>query len=107
MDKKVSERKVPSVWSPYVDQVLDDEERQIENDLEKGLYVEAEDQEARMKEWREAVEISRKKKSVTVRIYQRTLDELKVRALQDGLPYQTLMTSILHKYVTGRLVERD
>jgi hypothetical protein len=32
--------------------------------------------------------------------------EIQVKALAEGLPYQTLIASILHKYVTGRLEER-
>jgi predicted DNA binding CopG/RHH family protein len=31
---------------------------------------------------------------------------LQARALQEGLPYQTLIASILHKYLSGRLVEK-
>jgi hypothetical protein len=33
--------------------------------------------------------------------------EIQVKALAEGLPYQTLIASILHKYVTGRLEERS
>jgi hypothetical protein len=32
--------------------------------------------------------------------------DIQVKALAEGLPYQTLIASILHKYVTGRLEER-
>lgn len=34
------------------------------------------------------------------------LRDIQARALQEGMPYQTLIASILHKYVTGRLEER-
>lgn len=107
MDKKVSDTKIASVWSPFVNQVLDEEEQEIEDAVAAGLYVEDPDQEARMKEWKAAVESYKKKKSVTIRLYERTLQKLKSRALADGLPYQTLVSSVLHKFVTGRLVERD
>lgn len=33
------------------------------------------------------------------------LEELKVKALEEGMPSQTLISSILHKYVLGRLIE--
>jgi predicted DNA binding CopG/RHH family protein len=33
------------------------------------------------------------------------LEELQVKALEEGIPYQTLIISILHKYVSGRLIE--
>ncbi len=107
MDKKTKDKRPPSVWSPYVNQVLDEEEQAIEDALTEHLYVPASNQVARIQEWKKAVENFKKKKSVTVRIYERTLEKLKARALEEGMPYQTLLSSVLHKYVTGRLVERD
>ncbi len=44
-----------------------------------------------------------KRKSVNLRIQERDLFNFKVRAAQDGMPYQTLMSSILHRYISGRL----
>ncbi len=35
------------------------------------------------------------------------LELLQERALIEGLPYQTLMSSVLHKYVTGRLADKN
>lgn len=46
-----------------------------------------------------------KDKRVNIRISSRDLEELHARAAAEGMPYQTLMSSVLHKYVTGRLVE--
>ena len=34
------------------------------------------------------------------------LDELQARAVEDGMPYQTLISSILHRFITGRLIEK-
>ena len=36
----------------------------------------------------------------------RQLEGLKARAAEEGLPYRTLIASVLHKFVIGRLVER-
>ena len=47
----------------------------------------------------------RKDKRVNIRISSKNLDALKKKALEEGIPYQTLISSILHKYVNGRLVE--
>jgi predicted DNA binding CopG/RHH family protein len=33
------------------------------------------------------------------------LNDIQVKALEEGMPYQTLIASVLHKYVTGRLRE--
>ena len=46
-----------------------------------------------------------KDKRVNIRISSRDLEDLQARAAEEGIPYQTLMASVLHKFVTGRLVE--
>lgn len=43
---------------------------------------------------------------VNIRISSKDLEAIQKRALEEGIPYQTLMASVLHKYVSGRLVER-
>jgi predicted DNA binding CopG/RHH family protein len=48
----------------------------------------------------------KKDKRVNIRISSKDLEAIQKRALEEGLPYQTLITSILHKFVSGRLVER-
>ena len=52
-----------------------------------------------------AAETAIKDYRINVRISKRDVEALKTKALEDGIPYQTLVTSILHKYVTGRLKE--
>ena len=49
----------------------------------------------------------RKSHTVNIRIAQNVLEELKRRSQEEGLPYQTLISSILHKYVTDRLVDEE
>ena len=49
----------------------------------------------------------KKNKRVNIRISELDLELLQERALIEGLPYQTLMSSVLHKYVTGRLTEKN
>jgi predicted DNA binding CopG/RHH family protein len=48
----------------------------------------------------------KKDKRVNIRISSKDLEALQKRALEEGLPYQTLIASVLHKFVSGRLVER-
>jgi predicted DNA binding CopG/RHH family protein len=48
-----------------------------------------------------------KDRRVNIRLSSGDLQDIQVKALEQGLPYQTLITSVLHKYVTGRLAERD
>jgi len=44
---------------------------------------------------------------VNIRISKADLDLLQKKALIEGLPYRTLMSSVLHKYVTGRLKDKN
>jgi predicted DNA binding CopG/RHH family protein len=48
----------------------------------------------------------KKDRRVNIRISNKDLEALQKRALEEGLPYQTLIASVLHKFVSGRLVER-
>ena len=50
-----------------------------------------------------AEETFRKDKRINIRISNRDLALLKRRALEEGIPYQTLISSVLHKYVSGGL----
>ncbi len=52
-----------------------------------------------------ASETALKDYRINVRISKRDVEALKTKALEEGVPYQTLVTSILHKYVTGRITE--
>ena len=47
-----------------------------------------------------------KDRRVNIRLSSGDLCDIQVRALEEGIPYQTLIASVLHKYVTGRLTER-
>ena len=48
-----------------------------------------------------------KDRRVNIRLSSGDLQDIQVKALEEGLPYQTLIASVLHKYVTGRLEERE
>ena len=48
-----------------------------------------------------------KDRRVNIRLSSGDLQDIQVKALEEGLPYQTLIASVLHKYVTGRLSERE
>ena len=46
-----------------------------------------------------------KDQRMNIRITKNDLDGIKLKAVEEGIPYQTLVTSIIHKYVTGKLRE--
>jgi len=45
----------------------------------------------------------RKDRRINIRIASKDLEEIQKKALEEGIPYQTLISSILHKYASGRL----
>jgi predicted DNA binding CopG/RHH family protein len=47
----------------------------------------------------------RKDRRLNIRLSSRDLEAIQKRALAEGLPYQTLISSLLHKYASGRLKE--
>ena len=80
------------------DVVLTEEEKEILRDFEAGEFVSVPEEERKQIE--DAIKKSMtKKKSINIRINEQVLHKLKVKALEQGLPYQTLISSILHQYV--------
>jgi len=47
-----------------------------------------------------------KRKSINLRLLENDLQRIKTEAIKEGIPYQTLISSILHKYVQGDLASR-
>ena len=47
-----------------------------------------------------------KDQRMNIRISKNDLDGIKIKAAEEGLPYQTLVSSLIHKYVTGKLTEK-
>ena len=81
---------------------LDKEEKDLLESFERDEWESVPDLEKRKLELQEyARETLRKDKRVNIRITGRDLRQLQRIALREGLPYQTLISSILHKYVNG------
>jgi predicted DNA binding CopG/RHH family protein len=86
---------------------LDAEEQEILDAYEAGLLKSVPNAQQLMAEHRAAAAATFQKDSrINIRISSRDLRMLQKRALMEGLPYQTLIASLLHKYVEGRLVEQ-
>ena len=83
---------------------LDDEERDLVESIERGEWESVRNLQAEIKKHQEyARNTLRKDKRVNIRISARDLEALQTRAVEDGIPYQTLMASVLHRFVAGRL----
>ena len=84
------------------------EDKEIIESIENGEWKSIENlEEMKKKLIVAASETAIKDYRINVRISKRDVEALKARALEEGIPYQTLVTSILHKYVTGRLEENS
>jgi len=85
---------------------LDARELEILQAYERGEFVSVATPEeiARVRAAARATAI--KDKRVNIRLSSGDLADIQARALEEGIPYQTLIAGVLHKYVTGRLVER-
>ena len=86
---------------------LDKEEKDILDSYERGEWKSVKNLEEEIEKHRGyARQTLKKDKRVNIRISSMVLEELQTMAVEDGMPYQTLISSILHRFVTGRLVER-
>jgi len=86
---------------------LDAEEKAILASYERGEWKLAPNQqEEKSKLQRYARATLKKDKRVNIRISAKDLYQLQMKALEEGIPYQTLMASVLHKFVSGGLAPR-
>lgn len=82
------------------------EEQVILNSFEKGEWTQVGNLSKRKAELMQYARNTLKKdKRLNIRIAERTLNELQKKAMSEGLPYQTYVSSIIHKFVTGKLIE--
>lgn len=78
---------------------LSKEEKQILNDYEKGKFKSVPDFLKQKKYYQKiARNTLNKTRNINVRLSEKTLSKLKAKAIEEGIPYQTLVSSILHKF---------
>ncbi len=87
---------------------LDKEEREILEAFESGNTNQSEGAaEIQVRHQAYAQAMLRKDARINIRLSSKDLRGLQKRALVEGIPYQTLVASVLHKYVEGRLRENN
>ena len=87
---------------------LDKEEKDLLDSFERDEWKPVTDIEVESDNYREYARKSFKKDiRVNIRLSKRDLEAIQKRAIEEGIPYQTLMGSILHKYADGRLKEKN
>lgn len=85
---------------------LDSEERDIIESIERGEWTSIDNlKQEIIKHQQYARNTLRKDKRVNIRMSSHDLEALQSKAVEDGIPYQTLMGSVLHRFVAGRLKE--
>ena len=84
---------------------LDKEEQEILDAYDSGEFESVMTDERRKSIQQSAALTFKKNKRINIRLSGRDLSAIKRRALEEGIPYQTLVTSILHKYVSGSLYD--
>ncbi len=86
---------------------LTKEEKEILKSVEKGEWRSVPNVRAEIDRYQKIARSSlQKNMRVNIRISAMDIEGIKHRAFQEGIPYQTLMASVIHKYVMGRFVER-
>ena len=83
------------------------EEKSILESVEKGKWKSVRGAKGKIKKYQEYAKATfRKDKRVNIRISEKDLVGLQKKAVEEGLPYQTMISSILHKFISGRLIEK-
>ena len=80
---------------------LDTFEQSIEADVEKFIPL----SDAEKNEVETIINAANKTRNINIRISAHDIEKIKQRSAEEGIPYQTLISSIIHKYVSGKLVD--
>jgi len=86
---------------------LKKEEKEILDSVERGEWKQVPNFKREAKRFQESAKATlRKDKRVNIRMTERDLVYFQKKAVEEGLPYQTFISSVLHKYINGKLIEK-
>jgi len=86
---------------------LNKQEKQIVESVERGDWRSVRGVKKQIKRYKEYAKATvRKDKRVNIRMSEKDLIRIRKKAMEEGLPYQTLISSVLHRYANGRLVDK-
>jgi predicted DNA binding CopG/RHH family protein len=90
--------------NPFKNLKLDPEEQEINDAIESGKVKIIPLDPAEKKRIQAIAKATLDKtRNINIRLSERDLLTLKAKAIAEGIPYQTLVASVLHKYTTGNL----
>lgn len=82
-------------------------EKKLLNDYEKGNLKSVPNLKEEIEKHQQYAKATLKKNMrINIRLPALDVESVKRKAFEDGMPYQTLISSVIHKYVMGRLVEK-
>ena len=86
---------------------LDREEKNILDSYEKGQIKTKRPSEEELKEVKKIAEMTfRKNRRITIRLYDHDYKGIQKKAMEKGIPYQTLISGMIHQYIEGDIVEK-
>ncbi len=86
---------------------FDDYEKDILKSYERDEWISVNDLEEKKEEYAHYAKATfLKNKRINIRMSEKDFIDIKIKSLEEGIPYQTLISSIIHKYVSGKLVEK-
>lgn len=84
------------------------EEKELLESFEKNEWKPVRGKKGKMSLYQQMAKSTFKKDSrVNIRMSSKDVHAIQVKALEEGIPYQTLISSVLHKYVSGKLKEKE
>ena len=89
-------------------QPLDQEEKDLMESIEKEEWQPVQNLEQEKKAAIQAARNTLKKdKRINLRLSQKDYHQIQIKAIEEGIPYQTLISSLVHKYLNGSLTPRS
>jgi hypothetical protein len=86
----------------------DNYEREMIEAYEGGELISTNPSKDELEKFRSAAQLTFiKDRRVNIRLTSSDLMDIQARAMEEGIPYQTLIASVLHKFVSGHLVEKS
>ena len=82
---------------------LDDFEQSIENNAATFTPLSNDER----SEVESIINAANKTRNINIRISEYDIAKVKQRASEEGIPYQTLISSVIHKYIMGKLVDEN
>jgi predicted DNA binding CopG/RHH family protein len=86
---------------------LDREEKELIDSIENDEWKPVSNLDEEIKKSKDIAKATTvKDQRMNIRIAKKDLRALKTKAIEEGIPYQTLVSSIIHKYLSGKLIEK-